>query len=143
MNYVTTTKAEGHIGAARLVQLYKLPDEQVTLEADLAKAEAMVDSFVGRRYATPVTAAAALVILEGLTLDLFAELAYRRGSNSELPLKIKDAAKHARDFLAQVAKGEVTLAGATTVTESDDAGAGAIVLNGNEPQFDAANMGGY
>jgi len=126
-----------------LTGLYNLPEEDDDLASDIADIEALVNSYVGKRYETPVTDSTAISILKKLCLDLFAETAYMRTPGDELPKKVKDAADIARKQLKEISTGAITLAGATSLTERPSGGADAIIVDGNDPEFTRDDMEGF
>lgn len=139
--YIASADLQGRL-KTNFSRLYDLPADQSDLDADLTGVCALVDSFAGRRYAVPVTDATALVVVKQLALDLAEELAWRRASGSEIPKKVKDAADTARRHLEAIAAGRMSLAGAAP-TENDNAGASAILVDGNPPEFDRDGLKGY
>lgn len=142
MAYVTSKDCENRLGGD-FSSLYELPAQQDDLVQDMANAEAVVNGFIGKRYQVPVTDSQALTLVRAWTLDLFAELAYGRGAGSEIPEKHKDRADQARTQLEQVAKGMMTLAGATAVTPPSGSGGNVAVVDGAAPIFQRDNMDGY
>lgn len=139
--YLSTAAVSGRLKAS-FAQLYKLPTDQTDLDTDMAVAESQVHAYIGKRYVVPVTAEEALVLVKGWALDLFEEIAWRRGAGSELPKKVAGAADVARRQLADLAKGALSLAGAV-VAENPDAGAGAQIVEGNTPQFKRDDLAGF
>lgn len=123
--------------------LYELPAEQDDLTDDIANIEALADSYIGKRYAVPITNATALSVIKPICLDLFAERAYQRGSGPELTQKVKDAALEARRVLKDLALGVLTLAGAEGLSERPSGGADAIIVDGNTPEFTRTDLEGY
>jgi len=126
-----------------LTELYELPEEQTDLDADIDNVETTVNSYVGKRYAVPITSDTAIAFLKVLCLDLFEETAWHRGSGDELPKKVQTKADNARKQLELVSKGTITLGGATALTERQTGGADAIIVDGNTPEFDRDNMKGF
>lgn len=122
---------------------YTLPDQQQKLEDDIAFAEGIVNSYVGKRYQTPVTDSSALDVLRPITLDVFKGKAYDRGAGPELPAKIVDAVKTAMAMLKDIAEGKATLAGAVGLAERPEGGAEAIIVEGNAPEFAKGHLEGY
>lgn len=139
--YIAAGDAQARLKDA-YARLYELPAQQADLAADLGAANAAVDSYVGRRYALPVTSAAALAYLKELALGLFEEIAWRRAAGDELPKKIQTAADNARKQLEAVAQGRTIPGGATDLGERG-AGADAILVDGPEPSFRREDMEGY
>ena len=126
-----------------LEALYELPGERAELDQDVEDVEAEVNAFVGKRYAVPVTSARAVAYLKKLCLDVFAETAWARGVGSELPEKVRKAAATARAQLEKIAKGVITLGGATSLQERPVGGAESIIVDGNDPEFTRDQMGGF
>ena len=132
-SYLTAAAIERRLMSS-FAQLYALPADQTVLEEDMAAVEAVVESYVGRRYAVPVTAPKALA------LDLAEESAWQRGQSDEIPTKVKESADTARKQLAEIAAGRIALVDAA---ESNAAGAGAMLVSANDPQFTRDQLGGY
>ena len=141
-HYISEQQAERRLTRERLTRFYNLPEQRADSTQDIEGVEAVVHSYVGRRYAVPITDAAALPILRDVCLDLFEERAYRRGAGGEVPLKVVQAANAAMKLLHDLANGAATLAGATGLAEQNE-GAEAILVDGNAPQFDRPNMEGF
>ena len=142
MSYITQTDVEGRL-KQNLQGLYALPEDQKDLDTDMASAEGVVNSFVGKRYAVPVTDATAVAFLKPVTLDIFAATAWARGQGDELPKKVKDAYDAAFKLLKDIAKGDITLGGATALAERPSGGAEAIIVDGNTPEFTREQMEGF
>lgn len=123
--------------------LYNLPAEGAALDSDIALTEAEVDSYVGRRYETPITDATAMVSVKGWCRDLFLARAWVRGVGDEIPKKVGEAAATTRKALEMVSKGTITLAGAESITERPTGGADAIVVNGNDPIMERDDLTGF
>ena len=125
-------------------QIYS-DDEGVVDESamtdDLNEAYGVVNGYVGKRYAIPVTAGDALPLLKACQLALACELAWMRPDNDEIPEKIKDAAKTARAQLKDISKGDITLP-ADAVESSGGAG-GSVIVQSETPVFGRSNMGGF
>jgi phage gp36-like protein len=141
MSLLTTTIAEGRLKAETLGRLYALPGEQADLDRDLATAEALVNSYVGKRAALPVTDADAIIVLREHALSIFAQIAWRRSQSQTVPEKVADASDAAIAWLKDYAKGLVTLAGAD-LPPPDNGIEGAIIIEGEDPVFNRANMQG-
>lgn len=140
--YITTADVQGRL-KDHFSGLYKLPADQVDLDADILSADSEVNASVGKRYALPIANATALAWLKTLALDLLAERAWVRGPGDEVPKKVATQAKTARDQLADIAAGKATIGGATALAESAAAGADAIVIAGNKPEFTRDQMEGF
>jgi phage gp36-like protein len=139
MSYAVRADLEARLGN----QFSRLYRTAATADEDLADAEAIVDSYVGKRYATPVTNTTAIRILKKLSLDL-AELAgwKRAETGATIPEKVQDAGDAAMKMLRDIAGGTMTLAGSAPA-ESTDAGAGALVVDADPPEFHREAMQGY
>lgn len=142
-NYLGEERCRDHLGATTFAQLYRLPQDADALAQDVTLAEAEVDGFLGRRYATPITNSTALNIVRALALDLWAERAMGRGAGSEVPGKWMERAKRARNLLEEMRAGTLSLAGATSVPERATGGADAIVVEGNDPTFEREDLAGF
>lgn len=109
-------------------------------EKDLACVCAEIDGTLGNRYATPVTAAAALPLLNDWALTLGAEKAYMRPVGNELPKKIVDAAIEVRKKLSMAAAGDFRLPDVPQISS----GAGEIsIVSGSVPVFPREKMQGF
>ena len=141
--YITTADVQGHLRDA-FAQLYTLPADADEVAGDIARAEALVNGYVGKRYVVPVTAPAeAVLICKALALDLFVEHAYEtRAAGSELPKTISDGGAAALAMLKDIAAGKMSLAGATAA-ESQDAGAAALVKSANDPLCTREQLSGF
>jgi phage gp36-like protein len=115
-------------------------DESLILD-DLTTAYGIVNAFIAARYQTPVTQADALPMLRACQLAIASELAWLRPDNNELPEKIKDAAKTARDQLKDISKGAITLPAAPL--ENASAAGASVIVSGDKPVFGRSNMGGF
>ncbi len=140
-DYITSADLQGRL-KDNFSRLYDLPADQADLDADLDGVEALVNSFLGRRYQVPVADTSALRVVKALALDLAEELAWRRGTGSEIPKKVSEAADTARRHLESIAAGKMTLAG-VAAAENTAAGAEAILVSGNEPQFTRSDLEGF
>ena len=123
--------------------LYALPTDQADLDADIAAADSQVNAYLGKRYQVPITNATAVAYLKTLALDLFSERAWGRSAGDEIPKKVSTRADLARKTLADIAKGLVSVGGATALTEQPTGGAEAIVVSGNPPEFTRDKMEGF
>jgi phage gp36-like protein len=144
-NYITSAQARAHL-RSDFDQLYTLPDDDAELAQDIAAAEAVCDSYIGRRYQVPISGSGTgtgLVFVRTLALDLFAEAAYTlRAHGEEIPKKIAERAKTARHQLEQIAAGAITLGGEMPA-EADGAGADAYVVQVDDPLYTAEQMKGF
>ena len=141
--YITFEDVEGRLTQERLRRLYRLPEHQADLDRDVAGVEALIDSYVGKRYQTPVADATAKEVLRKVALDLVEKEAYSRGAGDDIPEKVKSACDESMKFLQDVAQNKATLAGATEVAERVVGGAEAILVDGNAPEFDRPSMGAF
>ena len=142
-DYLTTEACQGQLRDA-FPRLFALPADQAVLDDAIARVEATVNGYVGKRYVVPVTTPTeAVTLLRGLALALFAELAYQtRAAGSESPKKITDAADTARRQLADISKGTLSLAGAMA-PESQEAGASVLIAPTAPPEFTRQDLEGF
>ncbi len=126
MSYASNDELIARVGTTAAVQLTTdtgtTPDAAVVTEARTA-AEALIDRWLGRRYATPVdvvTHADAGVVLKALTLDLaeYTLCARRTPVDKDVRQRHEDAVA----WLEKAAGGEVVLPAAVTpaATTADD-----------------------
>ncbi len=107
---------------------------------DLAAANAEVDGAVGNRYVTPVTSADALPLLKSWTVTLASGLAWGRSAGDKRPEKVTDDITEVRKRLAEVAKGEFRLPGATETTAGNG---GVALISGAPPLLDRNSLRGF
>lgn len=126
-------------------EFYRDPDsgevDDDLAEDDLTAASADVDSYVAMNYATPVTEAQALPLLEHFTLTLAEELAYLRSGGSGAPDKVVKRVETVRKQLDKIAEGDLKLPGSPT-RSADGAGAASIV-SAATPVFTRDDMEGW
>lgn len=115
-------------------------DESAMID-DLTEAYGVVNSYIARRYLTPVTESDALPLLRACQLALAGELAWSRVDTDALPEKVKDAAKIARAQLKDIASGNITLPAAPV--ESTSGAGGAVIVQAEPPVFGRSKMGGF
>ncbi len=141
--YLTTDDCKGHLRDS-FARLYTLPADQAELDGDIARAEALVNGYVGKRYIVPVTAPAeAVTLVKALALDLFAEHAYEtRSVSPEVPKKIRESGDTTREQLKDIATGKLSLAGAAA-PENPEAGGSALIAPSAEPQFTRHDLEGF
>lgn len=117
MAYVTTGQLESRLGAplyARLTDRASGTTADETVAAQIvAEAQAEADSFLARRYATPVDLAAhpeLAAILEARVLDLAEWLAWKSSPFvSDCPQRVYRLHEAARRWFEDVARGRTTL----------------------------------
>lgn len=144
MNYLSTEICLRRLGESTVTRLYDLPAGESTLADDIASAEAEVDAYVGKRYATPVTGATALNTIRPLAGALFDEIAWGRSSGDSIPQKAKDAAERARAMLRDISSGKAMLAGGSEIPAPATAGQAVdIVAEANPPAFKREHMAGF
>ena len=141
-SYIGITEVKGRL-KDNFASLYRLPAEQADLTSDIEASEAEVNASIGRRYALPITNAAALAWIRTLALDIFEARAWKRSQGDEIPKKIETCAKTARDQLADIAAGKVTIGGADGLAEAPQGGAECVVIDGNAPEFTRDQMEGF
>ena len=95
-----------------------------------------------RRYKLPLVNAVAIAFVrDALVGPVFAERAWRHAAGEQLPQKIIDAAKIARQILKDIRSGSSDLAGADAAASTDDAAT--MIVSKNTPEFDRSNMLDY
>ncbi len=137
--YLTTEDHQrSAVGERDFESLYDLPRDDALLDTDILSAETEVDAHLSR-YRLPLTNTRAITYVRtALVGPLFAERAWRHAAGEEIPKKIHEAAKQARDLLDRIRRGLIDLAGADAAA-SDEA-ASTLIVTGNPPQFDRPNM---
>jgi len=141
-SYFDSDDVEGRL-RDDFTSLYELPQDNQDLSDDILAVEAVVNSYVGRRYATPVTNATAIRLLKTICLDLMERKAWARGAGSTVPEKAQKAEDNAMKLLRDIGEGKITLAGATALAERTTGGAEAIIVDGNEPEFTRDDLEGF
>ena len=127
MSYVSTDDVQERLGD----QLYiELTDDQGSGSADLDKvneaidgAEGEVNSYLGRRYAVPVSLSGQSMIeevLKSFVLDLVEHRLHSR--RPPVPEDVRRKRSQALTWLQRVAEGEIVLPTATTVPGSTGVG---------------------
>ena len=139
MGYATNEDLRQRLGEAKYKSIYR--DDASNADDDLAESEAEVNGYLAKRYAVPVTAPDALILLRAWTLDLAEERAYGRAGGSELPEKIKNRAAGVRQSLRDIAKGLMMLPAAAA--ENPHTAGGSAFVTGNDPEFTREKMAGY
>ena len=114
--------------------------EQLVLD-DLAAAAAEIDGRLAVRYAVPVIASGALLLLENWNIILAMELGYTRSEGVEIPEKIKNLADNVRKQLKAVTDGSLKLPAAPAENSS---GAGSVaIISAADPVFTREKMEGF
>lgn len=141
MSYAAAADLALRLGR-RYTELYR--DYADAAVEDLAQAAAEIDAYLGGRYAVPVTAAAALVLLQDWNLTLAEEKAYARaGGGVETPEKVIRRVDAARKALRDAASGLLRLPGAAEAAAAGAGAAGAVVIEIEPPIFGRKRMKGY
>ena len=140
MSYAAATDLALRLGRA-YDSLYR--DHADAAEEDLAQAAAEIDAYLGGRYAVPVTAADAQVLLRDWNLTLAEEKAYARAGGVETPEKVIRRVDAARKALRDAASGLLRLPGAAEAAEGGSGAAGAVVIEIEPPIFGRKRMKGY
>ena len=115
--------------------------DESLMTGDLNTAAAELNASIAKRYLVPVTETDALPMLKAWQLALAGELASSRVDTDELPEKVKDAAKIARDQMKALAAGNFTLPAAPA--ESTSGAGGSVIVSGEKPVFGRTNMQGF
>jgi phage gp36-like protein len=121
MPYVTTTQLRDRLGTALYARLTDRVNgttaSDTVAQQIIEEAEAEANSYLARRYATPVDLAAHPEIadaLEGAALDLAEHRAWRTSPfASAIPARVELAYEAARQWLSAVAAGAVDLPGSS------------------------------
>ena len=142
-NYITT--AQLNDATARQQNLWKNAAGTVTqsfLDADRDEAEQLIDTFIGHRYAVPVTDASAVVLLRGMVVDLVLYKGYRRQGDGEVSETIQTGFENTVERLKDIRDGRMKLTG---VAESQDAESpeAQIFATANTPKFTESNLDRY
>lgn len=141
-SYIGQTEVHGRLRDS-FAGLYRIPAQQADLDRDISLAEAFVNSYVGKRYAVPVSDGTAVAFLRGITLDVFERAAWARGQGDEIPTKVENAYQTALKVLKEIAEGTVTLGGATALAERPSGGTEAIIVDGNTPDYKHDDLEGF
>lgn len=96
---------------------------QDAVDRAIADADTEIDSYIGKRYATPVDPAPPLLIR--LSLDLAIEILYSRRPHVETPEAVVRAAKNARALLANIAANKADIPGLQEADLSGTSASGA------------------
>lgn len=114
-------------------------DRERVLEGYLSRASAHVDAAISARYATPVSAAAALPLLSDLALTFALwQIAADRGlAGKEIPEGFQKPYDNAAAMLLRIASGEVSLSGA----ESPSGASAGLRVKSARPVFGEGSPG--
>lgn len=140
MSYATAAAFELRLGKV-YASIYR--DNAPAALDDLAQASAEMDAYLGGRYAVPVTAAAAQVLLQEWNITLAEEKAYTRAGGSSIPEKVVRRVDTVRKQLRDAASGLLRLPGAAEAGAGGAAGAGVTFVKIEAPMFGRENMKGY
>ena len=133
MSYATIEDLEQRLGEAKYKSIYR--DDTAKAGDDLAESGAELNGYLAKRYAVPVTAPDALILLRAWELDLAVERAYLRPGGSEIPEKT------VRQNLRDIAKGSMVLP--ADALENQNSAGGSVFVTGNDPEFTRDKMAGY
>ncbi len=124
--------------------LYKLPSQRDDLSMDIDRAESIVNGYLAAKYTVPVTASGSMAFVQSLCLDLFEELAWGRSIGDEIPKKVAERAKTAREQLKSISDGTIALVGAIPLTAPPGASGGSVAaVEGNDAEFTREKMTGF
>ena len=112
------------------------------VDADIDAAEGTVDSYLAGRYTVPVTDAEALRPIKSWALTFLEEIAYGAIPGREVPKNIADRAKAAREHLAKVASGHLSLGSDTPAPERETLTAD-LVIEADTPVMGRTNLTGF
>ena len=139
MSYATIEDLEQRLGEPKYKSIYR--DDTAKAGDDLAESGAELNGYLAKRYAVPVTAPDALLLLRAWELDLAVERAYLRPGGSEIPEKYKTRAATVRQNLRDIAKGSMVLP--ADALENQNSAGGSVFVTGNDPEFTRDKMAGY
>lgn len=136
MSYADVTALRARLGDI-FDAIYDSGDSVAAVE-DLADATAEIDGVIAKRYRVPVSAPESLALLKGWNLTLAEERSYSRAAGSDFAEKVKSRVALVRKYLADVAAGTFSLAGA------EENGAQSLsVVSGEKPIFTRDQMRDY
>jgi phage gp36-like protein len=131
MSYITIDQLKNRAGAAygRFIDETK-PDDVAAAAAIITESCAQIDAFAAARYSVPLASGE---LVRNWALDIAVYKLYARGDMPELPEKIVRAYDDALDALKMLAKGTLTLPGATP--KGGSASGMSIAMKSNRPIF--------
>ena len=112
MSYATIEDLEQRLGEAKYKSIYR--DDAAKAGDDLAESGAELNGYLAKRYAVPVTAPDALILLRAATV---------------------------RQNLRDIAKGSMVLP--ADALENQNSAGGSVFVTGNDPEFTRDKMAGY
>jgi len=112
------------------------------VDADIEAAEAGVDGYLAQRYVVPITNADAIKLCKGWALTLLEELAYGSVPGREIPANVQSRVDRAHKQLEKAATGDLSLGAPTVPDERSDA-TGVIIVEGNTPEMERADLDGW
>ncbi len=124
MPYATVQDMIGRFGATEMLRLSsvdgELPDtvNVVPVEQAIADADGIIDSFLRKRHAVPLSPAPQVITRASCILARY-ELSV--GGDREPPDQVKDGRKDTIAWLGKIADGTVTLEGTTPIVSSSAA----------------------
>ena len=110
-------------------------------QADIDAASAEIDTFLGARYETPVTAPAVAALLKTWAVTLAEELAWSRSGKSETPKNVAARVANVRRILQAIADARQSLPGA--VERPASSGGGIAFAQTEKPVFSREKLQGY
>ena len=120
MTYATQATLETAFGVDEILQLTDRDQngsvDAAFLAAALARADAVIDSYLGRRYTVPITPTPTVVL--GIAADLARHYLYE----DAVPEPVRAAYDDALRWLQQAGRGEVCVAGATAAAAATGSG---------------------
>jgi len=140
MTYATQATMTERFGSQRLIELTDRAGALDAIDTDvlgraLAFADAMIDGYVGVKYAVPVDPAPAVLV--GVAEDI----AYYKLHVEAAPEGVSDAYKAAERFLKAVSVGQAVLTGATgAASAATDDG---VRISGPERTFSRDTLSGF
>lgn len=137
-HYLTLETLTRRITAGRLNALCQSAggETEILTAEIISRAEAMIDSYAGNRYRTPLPACE---LTEEWALCIAEYELYKRGPGGNVPAKIKDSYTGCLEHLAELAAGKLQLPGCTPSSLSGCS----VFVPGRESLFDADRMQSY
>lgn len=140
MSYATQTHLEDAFGSAEIKQI---ADRDLSGTADpafiaaaLARADAVIDSYLAGRYAIPITPAPSVIV--AVACDLARYYLY----DDAAPERVQKAHDDAIAWLKSCAKGDVMVIGADSAT-ADQATPGPPAYDAPDRVFSATTLANY
>lgn len=141
MSYASAEMLKSRLGSD-FARIYR--DDYSIAAEDLSQASSEIDAYLGSRYRVPIKSGSAASLLQDWNLTLAEEKAYVRSAFSTLPEKTVKRVEVVRRQLRDAASGLIKIPGAIELgADGGGSGAGAAVLEIDDPVFGRKKMKGY